>query len=108
MTSFEAVQWLAARARRTARVGWLIGAGAIVLVLGATLTVMILRGASGRASGRVASAAAIVASLIIIPSVHFVVKALLRLRRPRWIEELARTEGLSAERIAEFFTLDSY
>lgn len=32
----------------------------------------------------------------------------LALRRPLWIDELARTEGLDAEVLADSFTLDSW
>ncbi len=108
MNSFEAVQALASRARRTARWGWALGVGALGLLFGGLLTVMVLSGTPAKAAALAAAYASIGAGALLVPGIHFGVRQYLRLRRTRWIDELARQEGLDAKKLAESFTLDSW
>ncbi|MBL8918586.1 MAG: hypothetical protein JNJ54_06965 [Myxococcaceae bacterium] len=109
MTAFEAVQHLSARARRVARLAWVGGAAAIVCVFVVVLGVqLVLAGRPSKGMGSVAAWTTIGAAVVILAAVRFGVKQYLRLRRPVWVEDLARQEGLDAKRLAESFTLDAW
>lgn len=109
MTSFEAVQVLSARARSFARFAWFGGAAAILVtffgVLGAQVLIM---GRPTKGMVVITTWATVGAAALILTLVKFGVKQALRLRRPVWIEDLARQEGLDAKKLAESFTLDSW
>jgi hypothetical protein len=45
---------------------------------------------------------------VVLPVARGLVKRAIGLRRQRWIEELAGCEGLNAEELAKYFTLDSW
>lgn len=109
MTTFEAVQTLSARAGRAARLAWLVGAALIVLTFVGVLGVQLLIvGRPSKAMGFTTTWITIVAAAVILPSVRFAVKQVLRMRRLAWVEELARKEGLDSQKIADSFTLDSW
>lgn len=109
MTSFEAVQLLARRARHAARVGWGIGVLAIVAIgVGALGVQLAIAERPSKARGLMTAYITVGAASVILSVVRFGVKLILQLRRPTWIEDLARQEGLDAKKISESFTLDSW
>lgn len=106
MTNFEAVQQLAGRARRASRVAW--GLGALAILLGCAVALLgqwvFLRHIGGPVS--VALCVPVVAGLASLT--RKLTRRAIELRRRTWIDELARTEGLNADVLAESFTLDSW
>lgn len=108
MTSFEAIQILARRARREARLGWLLGMISLATVFVSTVAGLTLINGPSKRTGAVAAYVTLAAAMLVVPVTHAGVKVWLRRRRPVWIEELARREGLDAKRLAESFTLDSW
>ncbi len=109
MTSFEAVQVLVARARRVAQWGWAVGTLVMVAVCLVSLAVYLL---GFEEHTKLLAATFVCTTLclnaLVLGSVQFAVRQVLKMRRPTWAEALAREEGLDARRLLESFTLDAW
>ena len=111
MTTREAVETLAARARKTASGMYLVAAlavgatavlltGAAVVVQWAMMDVASLKLAAGCGT--------LGAFAVMVPTSRYVIRRVIAQRRPTWIDELARTEGLNAKELESYFTMDSW
>ncbi len=111
MTTLEAVEALSGRARRLAsHLNLLAGAAVVVVAVAGTGVGVVAQWAFfARASVWAAAAFGMLVSLgVVVPTSRFLIKRTIALRRTAWIEETARAEGLSAEELARYFTLDSW
>jgi hypothetical protein len=107
----EAVTHLSDRARRTAR-GWYAG-GAIAMLLGGVVLTLVLIPLEelllGVSSLKLPLLIGFFSSAsIVAPVTRGLLRKRLTLSRPRWIEDVARVEGLNAKELEQFFTLDSW
>jgi hypothetical protein len=107
----EAVEHLSDKAHRTAR-SWYAGGAVAILAGGVVLTVAFIGvqwAMFDAASLKLAMLFGISASAgIVVPSTRTLLRKRLALSRTRWIEDLARVEGLNAKELEQYFTLDSW
>ncbi len=111
MQTREAVELLSDRARS---VGAKLNVLAGLAVFGSFLavyfgvTAVCLRSMGGAWPYGSALAGLAVALGVVRPIARALVKRAIGLRRMRWIEDLAGSEGMNAEELAKYFTLDSW
>ena len=111
MTDLEALQRLQERAQSFARplqIGAafaMVGLG-VALYFGTLLAQLALTGGEAWpfGSGLVAAAGA----AVVPKSANWFIRKSLERRRPRWIDELVRSEGVSRAELEELFTLDAW
>jgi hypothetical protein len=111
MNTHEAVSTLVQQASRTARRWYIIGG--VAMALGATVLGGVLGWLEALATGfihvkYVLIAGTLLSAGIVAPTIRFLVRRHLGLRRPSWIRDLAQREGLSAAELESYFTLDSW
>jgi len=111
MTTQEAVEALAERARRAATVVWLLAALALLVAgsLAGGGLVLLQWMLLGVASIKVAAAGGLlVGTGVVVPVFRVATRTLIGARRRAWIDELARAEGIDAAELAQYFTTDSW
>ena len=104
MRTLEAVEALAERARQTVRRFYALAAVAMIATGGSVTGLCLL----AHVHVKVAAWTGAVCALALAPVVRVMARAIVKTRRLAWIEELARAEGISAEELARYFTLDSW